>query len=248
MLFTGRVTQVDDENDYCIVDTGNDDYRRLRVYKVDSSVQIGDTVLFDTRTSQRGYPYGVFKRIEDRNTSIYNTEDRAQWYEEGENLERYFVGEIAPRFSNGIIINPEKRDEPWKMDLYDTINDCYADLKNQQTPFFTAFRYAKPDGTPYDPTYTVTFNKKDYENYIINYQDADIYFWVDWKQLRYKDYSVSPIKGIWRARFRDIARVIEEGEVPLHSYQFRRNDDHNAQDSYLLDLNDPQVFTHIIDL
>ena len=112
------------------------------------------------------------------------------------------------------------------------------------TPFFTAGKYFY-GVKRYDPAYTVTFNRKDYEYYLQNYPDSDIYFWVDWKQLEYKDIRIPYICGIWRADFSRMSEKIQRNEVALHPYIHRKNDDHNAKDSFLFDLRDRSVFERI---
>jgi len=42
---------------------------------------------------------------------------------------------------------------------------------------------------------------------------CDIYFWVNWKQLEYRNISIQPVRGIWRAEFRNMAREIEDKTV-----------------------------------
>lgn len=101
-------------------------------------------------------------------------------------------------------------------------------------------------GMPYNPTYTVTFNRKDYENYLERHPNCDIYFWVYWRQLTYRGISVNELYGVWRAPFSRMAQKIQAGEVALHHYMHRVNDDHNAKDSYLFNLTDVDVFERLI--
>ena len=101
-------------------------------------------------------------------------------------------------------------------------------------------------GLPYDPTYTVTFNKKDYENYMEQHPDCDIYFWVYWSQLTYRNIRVNELYGVWRASFQRMAEKIQAGEVALHPYMHRVNDDHNARESYLFNLADDTVFEQLV--
>lgn len=88
-----------------------------------------------------------------------------KWYIWGESEENDFVKHIVPKLGIDLRINSEKAQNPWEIDLFDYTHNRYADLKVQNTPFFTAGRYMY-GGMPYNPTYTVTFNRKDYENYI----------------------------------------------------------------------------------
>jgi hypothetical protein len=96
-----------------------------------------------------------------------------------------------------------------------------------------------------DPSYSVTFNRKDYLNYARKAPDCDIYFWISWKQLKYRDITVNPLYGVWRADFGKMIECIENGQAPLHQYQHRTNDDHNAKDSYIFDLRDTDIMTKV---
>ena len=225
------------------VDTRNSKYGILTIYfsKVPDKINIDATVEFEIITSARGNKYAKFIKVVDRNNTKFNTEDRNKWYKSGESEELVFINEIVPKIGVDLIINPEKENTPWKIDLVYKSNKRYADLKTQNTPFFTASRYFYR-GKKYDPAYTVTFNKKDYENYKQSYPDCDIYFWVNWTQLEYKDISLEPVNGVWMAPFKKISDAIESGIVQLHSYKNRKNDDYNAKESYLLDLNDNSIF------
>lgn len=127
----------------------------------------------------------------------------------------------------------------------DYSNNRPADLKTQTTPFFKVSKY-KYKGVRCDPAYSVTFNRKDYENYKQNYPNCDIYFWVCWKQLEYKGITVPKINGVWRGVFSKMAMCIESGSAPLHPYVHRKDDDHNAKDSFVFNLLDEEVFERLI--
>ncbi len=229
------------------VDTRNDAIGILTIYfqKIPDAVQLNCTVKFDVVKSKIGNLYAKFISVADRNRTLFNTEDRDNWYIWGEEEEKDFVEHIVPRLGIDLRINPEKANKPWEIDLYDYTHNRYADLKAQKTPFFTAGKY-KYGEKPYNPTYTVTFNKKDYENYIENHPDCDIYFWVYWSQLEYNNITVDELYGVWRTPFRKMARKIQAGEVVLHAYIHRENDDHNARESYLFHLADADVFERLI--
>ena len=235
-------------SEYGIVDTRNDNYGKIRVYfnAIPTELVAGSTISFDVVTSKKGYKYAKFIKIEERNEAIFNTEDREKWYEWGEHYEDDFISKVAPLIQLDIIKNPAKGTSPWEIDLFDRTNNKYADLKTQNTPFFFAGIKYKYDGIPYDPSMTVTFNKKDYENYQKNHPDCYIYFWVNWTQLSYKSIVVKLIKGVWRAEFSKIADIINDNKVALHKYMHRCNDEHNAKESYLLNLNDTEVFEKLI--
>lgn len=66
--------------------------------------------------------------------------------------------------------------------------------------------------------YSVTFNRKDYENCMNNYPNCDIYFRVHWTQLEYQEINVLEIYGVWRRNFRRMAEMINNNSAPLHPY------------------------------
>ena len=172
----------------------------------------------------------------DRNPSItHSTEDKNYWCQKGESIEEAFVREIVPRINRKLIIHPNKIVNKTYIDLLDLNTNTEADLKMQNTPFFKASMYR------FDPQYTVTFNKKDYENYRVNYPGANIYWWVNWEQtslvIHNEKYSVDPLYGVWEAAFSQMRSIIESGKAPLHEYIHRKWDPINAKSSYLFDLN-----------
>lgn len=176
---------------------------------------------------------------------IHNTEDKSWWHIHGESFENVFVNSICPRIGLKAEINPAKTNDKTAPDLL--VNGKIADLKTQNTPFFTSGKYKKKDkGKPvsFDPSYTVTFNVKDYERYKRLYPDIEIFFWIQWKVLEYESKSgwktiVEPVNGIWYSNFENIIHLIKDKEYPVHSYLRRRGDtEGNAKDSYLIDLRD----------
>lgn len=239
------------------VDSRNDEVGVLTIFFGDNQpipdeIQENCSVYFEVKTSARGNTYAKFLSAAERNQAVFNTEDRDQWYTWGEDKEADFVAKVVPHLDVDIRINPEKAERAWAIDLFDYTHQRPADLKVQNTPFFTCGS-AKHSyrGKRYDPTYTVTFNKKDYENYREKHPDCDIYFWVNWTQLEYasagfRTITVRPLRGVWRASFAKMCELIESGAVSLHEYQHRKNDDHNAQDSYLFMLNDESVFERLL--
>jgi len=169
---------------------------------------------------------------------MHDTEDKKWWVEYGARQEVWFVNEIAPKIGLVAELNPEKNTNPFAPDLLVDEDKKLADLKTQYTPFFKARELFPSAGL--DPTYTVTFNKKDYERYLENYPNIHIIFWVNWQEIEYKEdsriYRVKPLKGVWRCTLNDITHFIHAG-APLHEYKRRKDDDRgNAKDSYLLDL------------
>lgn len=244
----GRLTYFNVKDKYGKVDTRNNEYGILTIYfqRIPTDVHVDCTVEFDIVTSRiTGKPYAKFLSVVDRNQVVFNTEDRELWYIWGEDFEADFIERVVPRINIDIRKNPEKVIRPWLIDLYDYTNGKPADLKTQNTPFFTAGKYMY-NGQPYNPQYTVTFNKKDYENYLRNYPDCDIYFWVHWTQLSYKGYRVQDMYGVWRTSFSRMVEKIQNNEVVLHEYLHRKDDDHNAKDSYLFNLADQTVFERLL--
>lgn len=243
----GRLVSINRKDKYGRVETRNDELGTLTIYfkEITDDIQENCTVEFEVATSKIGNTYAKFVSVVERNQVLFNTEDRDQWYVWGEDEENDFVEKVVPRLHIDLRINPQKARCPWAIDLHDYTHDRPADLKTQNTPFFTAGRYMYGN-VPYDPTYAVTFNRKDYENYVQRYPECDIYFWVYWKQLAYRDIRVQRICGVWRASFQRMAEKIEAGEVALHPYMNRVNDDHNAKDSYVFDLRDTTVFERLV--
>lgn len=243
----GRMIEIFPDEKYGKVSTGNDEVGVLTVYFNDNmeALKVGNTIEFEVVTSKKGNKYAKFQAIVERNVTMFNTEERELWYTWGENEEVDFVSNVVPNLRLDIRMNPEKKERKWAIDLYDYTNDRPADLKTQNTPFFTAGQY-NYHGVPYDPSYTVTFNKKDYENYSVNYPSCDIYFWVNWEQTSYKNIVVMEVQGVWRAHFERMVEKISAYEVALHSYKNRVDDDHNAKESYLFDLKDSTVFEKVL--
>lgn len=243
----GIVVEVRPNEAYDIVDTRNDRYRKLKLYydKREITLAVNMSVEFEVRTSAVGNTYAKFLTVVERNQAIFNTEDRTRWYEWGEAGEDNFIANVVPVIGLDIKKNPAKVERPWEIDLYDYTNNRYADLKIQNTPFFTVGKY-KYRGRYCDPTYSVTFNHKDYERYSREHPDCDIYFWITWNQKEYRGHTIPEIHGVWRGCFARMAERIQKKEAPLHAYQHRTTDDHNARDSYIFDLRDTYVFEQLL--
>jgi cold shock CspA family protein len=193
------------------------------------NLEPNQTVEFSVIQGNKGLVAQNVKVIE-RNKTIHHTEDKFAWCLEGEKLEEAFVREIVPKIGRNLIIHPDKKYKPTSIDLYNPDTKEISDLKTQNTPFFTSTRFG------FDPTYTVTFNKKDYNRYKKVYPNAIIYWYVKWNQLTWKNLSVQPLEGVWEVPFCVMAKAIETGHAYLHVYENRKNDDENAKDSYLFDL------------
>lgn len=167
--------------------------------------------------------------METNNPSVpRDTEDKSWWLLHGENLEHRFVEICVENLKLNMAINPEKELDPTKPDLL--VNGKLADLKTQNTPFFTSYKYGV------DPRFAVTFNRKDYERYRSLYPSIDIYFWVDWQQLVWRDHTVKYFGGIFRLPFSSVGEMIESG-APEHAYCRRKDDARgNAKTSFVLDV------------
>ena len=164
---------------------------------------------------------------------MHDTEDKQWWTIEWAKREHLFVEKVCPELGLAGSINPAKLRDKYAPDL--VVDSRLADLKCQETPFFTARTYG------IDSQFAVTFNRKDYSRYKQLYPDLIVYFWIDWQQsamsIRGKQYSVRPMAGIWRASFGTLMCRIESGDVPLHAYQRRQGDMRgNAKESYLFDV------------
>lgn len=243
----GRLCELDTAGKKGKVDTRNDQLGELTIYfrTIPEGLAVDATVEFDVVTSKFGTVYAKFRSVVKRNQVQFNTEDREKWYDWGGNQEEDFAAIVSKKTGRDIRVNPEKDTCPWAIDLYDYTAKRPADLKTRNTPFFTAGKYRR-EGIPYNPAFTVTFNRKDYEHYRDRYPDCDIYFWINWKQTEYGGIKVPHVNGIWWAPFSEMAKRIENGQVAHHAYLHRKNDDHNAKDSYLFDLSDSKLFTKIM--
>lgn len=171
--------------------------------------------------------------IDGKEIGHHDLQDKGVWCEDGASAEEVFVKKYGAKL--GLIINPEKENDPYAPDLLNIRNRFLADLKTQNTPFFQAkSRFG------YDPQFTVVFNGKDRERYRKNYPDIEIYFAVDWQSVKfvsnYGIIEVKPMIGIWFIPFSRLDIILENS--PYHSYQQRVLDEKgNAKGSYVLDLN-----------
>lgn len=248
----GRIVFIQHEKGYGRINTQNKEIGFLTFYlsSLKTKVKTGDTVSFEIKKSKTtGKKYAVNVCPVFRNDSKFNTEDKQVWCKEGERLENEFIKKAVPLLGIDLRINPEKEKNACAIDLVDYTNHRFADVKSQSTPFFTAANYDYKylnQIMKYDPTYTVTFNKKDYENYKVRYPECDIYFWIEWQQTKYSNITVENLSGVWRAKFVDMAKKIENCEVYIHQYMHRKDDDVNAKESYLFALNDDTVFKRLL--
>ncbi len=167
--------------------------------------------------------------MNDRNAAVpHNTEDKGWWLRHGEVLETRFVELSKAKLRLDARINPEKKNDSTVPDLI--VEGVLADLKTQNTPFFTAGRYG------IDPRYAVTFNRKDYERYKRLYPLIVIYFWLDWTQTEWNGNKVDYLGGFFRLPFPVLAQMIDRG-APEHTYKHRLGDTAgNAKSSFIFDV------------
>lgn len=159
--------------------------------------------------------------------TLHSTEDKPWWCLHGNRLEEKFVKIISERTDVTASINPDKRHNKYAPDLI--VGSWLADLKTQNTPFFTADKYSV------NPQYAVTFNRKDYERYTKTYPGIHIYFWIDWQTLTYGTKVVHYMHGIYGITFRRLSQLILE--APEHFYKKRIDDKTgNAKSSFILDV------------
>lgn len=158
-----------------------------------------------------------------------DTEDKLSWCEYGDDKEIEFIGLHGREL--GLIANPSKKlleNGKYLPDLYD-LNLCLAcDLKTIREPFFKAFHLYKMN-----PSTTITLNVKDLERYNEKYPHIYIIFWVEWEAQTRFNITVTPLKGLWRARVRTLNDIVKKS--PIHFYK-NRVEDNNAKNSYLIDI------------
>ncbi len=157
----------------------------------------------------------------------HDTEDMAWWLTFGETLEVEFVKKCRET-GLSVSLNPEKRFDKTAPDL--VFNGKRADLKTQQMQFLSAANYG------IDPSYYVTFNRKDFERCSTMFQDIILFFWVEWKQRAYREYSIDRLAGVFLVELPRVSKMIADG-ASEHFYLRRRGDRQgNARSSFLLDL------------
>lgn len=156
---------------------------------------------------------------------------KTAWCRAGESLEEAFVSRFGKQF--GVRINPAKRLSEYDPDLLQN-DGRLADLKTQNTPFFKARELYN-----LDPTYTVVFNEKDIIRYSKKYPNIMIYFWVEWRSVKFVKgdhcLEVDYLNGVYRVPFQKLKEALKD--APKHYYSQRKNDTKgNAKASFLIDL------------
>lgn len=184
----------------------------------------------------------TYKLFDINNLELFNNDlqDKSRWCKDGEKIEEAFVREYGERF--GLIINPEKKTNPYAPDLLNINTGKLGDLKFQSTPFFKAMLLYK-----IDPTYAVVFNLKDKLRYQKEYPQLEIYYWVNWIAVKFQmgnsEIVVSPLNGVWKVDFQIFKEYLEVRA--LHEYQQRIQDQKgNARSSYVCDIRS-EIFTKL---
>lgn len=170
-------------------------------------------------------------------------QNKGFWCQHGLSKEHIFVAKFGEQFS--VTINPDKENDPYVPDLFQTFDQRLADLKTQNTPLFQAQqRYGL------NPQYAVTFNLKDYERYMNVYNgNVAIYFCVEWIPITFvsnsgQRISVKPMRGVWWTDMIRLQNLVKT--APIHSYQQRIYDTKgNAKASYVFDLT-CSAFTRLV--
>lgn len=160
-----------------------------------------------------------------------NPQNKINYCKWGEENEKIFLAEIAPKIGMNVRMNPEKEFNRYAHDfILDTRKK--ADLKAQTAPFFKSSTYGC------DPHKTATFNCKDYRRYKELYPNIHVIWWISFPEEERYGIHVPAQNGVWVLRLKDIEKQIEEG-APIHTYKNRINDTRgNAKDSYLIALHD----------
>lgn len=272
----GILLSLDREEKKGRVDTRTEEYKELTIYfqEIPEGLKESDAVTFDVVTSQKsGRPYAkFFPPVAETPVEEPPAEDAPEPQEDSKPQQyfetyRKFVEEFGLRLGLTLRANPLSRDDVRVNSLCDFTHGRYADLQLNNIPFFTAGRY-KYGGTPYDPIYTVTLDKRYYDMRKRYFSDCDVYFHVNWTMLEH-DFTVSdgmrhgrpnwhtvtfrvqPLDGVWKTSF---AALVEKIESRVAVLCHRRIDprsqptggDPVSEDFYLFDLNDQEVFERLL--
>ena len=157
---------------------------------------------------------------------LADTENKYAWCGIGNAMEYAFLEQYGAEL--GLSFNPDKEGNKFTHDLTMAC-DRPADLKTQQTPFYTAGRYG------FNPQTTMTLNLKDVERYSELYPSIVIYFWQRFTDSNLYGHAIHAVDSVYRISLDKILSLIEGQVLPVHHYQKRLDDVVNAQSSYLLD-------------
>jgi len=179
--------------------------------------------------------------IENKELFHHDLQDKSRWCRDGERIEEAFVRIFGDQLN--LVINPEKKTNPFAPELLNIKTKNIGDLKFQSTPFFKAKTLYQ-----IDPTYAVVFNLKDKNRYEQYYPNINIYYWINWIAIRFvvgsNIVNVEPLYGVWQVDFADFKEYLRT--CPVHSYQQRVDDTKgNAKSSFVCDIRN-EIFTRIV--
>lgn len=184
-----------------------------------------------------------YKLFDKNNNELqhHNLQDKHHWCRDGEKIEEAFIRLFGN--SLNLIINPEKKENPFAPDLLNVKTNKLGDLKLQSTPFFKAQSLYN-----INPTFAVVFNQKDKIRYERKYPHLEIYYWINWIALKFQMgntvVSVEPINGVWQVDFPIFNQYLDKSS--LHSYQQRISDTRgNAKSSFVCDIRNA-IFKRVI--
>lgn len=244
-----------------IVTTDGRSFSVLTVYfsEMPADIKAGSRIEFEIRTSSRGNRYGKFIQKagatqnvfdvkenaplyewDETNQELFNADENLDLYEWGEQVKTNFVEKVAPNLELDLVFSNPTNKESGKVNLIDRKNNRQGDIQVQETPFFTSGKYLYC-GNRYNPSYTVSLNKDNYDSYALIDGEFDIYYLVHWKSLEGFGVTVEKVQGLWVTSFAKVRKAIEKGGVCLHEYW-----NGGGEKSYLLNLNDTNVFTRYL--
>ena len=208
------------------------------------ALSVGAVIEFELKRSEKGIQYGRFIKLADSKFNPFDKIDNLSLYDWGEQVKTNFVEKVAPNLGLDLAFCEPSNKKSGKINFIDRTNNRQGDIQVQETPFYTSGRHFYGDKN-YNPSYTVTLNKENYESYAKLGVDFDIYYLVKWKELsydtQYETITVEEVQGIWVTSFYKIREVVESGKAHLHEYRYRR-----GEETYLLNLNDEDVFTRYL--
>ena len=163
-----------------------------------------------------------------------NTEDRGEWYEKGEKIERQFIDKYGDELS--LIINPSKDKCKMAPDLYNLEKSEAGDLKYLGQPFYKAM-----DKFEIPPEYCWTLNVGDIVNYAVTRSDRfEIYIWQNFAQSKRYGVEIEPVERVWHCDLHLLKGII--GRSKIHEYIRRTNDTNgNAYASHTIDLRELRI-------
>ena len=180
----------------------------------------------------------AYKMFDAEGVEIFNTDlqNKSAWCSHGASKEEIFIGIYGDKLN--LIMNPEKENSPYVLDMFHSKRKMYADLKTQNTPWFMS-----QSKYNIDPNNALSFNVKDknrYEGYMHEKGEIAIYFWVNWLPVMFTNnddiaITVNPTNSVYGIKFSNLLKLAKD--APIHRYAQRREDDKgNGRESYVLNL------------